>query len=106
MTFPKEQLTESEIIQQALKVQQFTDLARDGAEWINEKLPATYQVSYATVNNWVNDKHEPMEVTVRALQMFYTIDDPRHQLGADIAAFRIRKMEAASRIHWAKGAKV
>lgn len=101
MTVLNKHWTESDIICEALGER----TVRDGADWINEALPETYRITYGTVHNWVSGKHEPEEVTVRALQMFYKLDDPRHQLGADIAALRIKKMEAESRIHWAKGAK-
>lgn len=97
MTVINKKWTESDLICNVLGERS----VRDGADWLNENLPDVYKVSHGTIHNWVVGKHEPEESFVRALQLFYKVEDARYQLGAELAAMRIRKIEASIKAHWA-----
>lgn len=86
--------TESDVICAALEQR----TVREGAEWLNEKLPEDYQVSYSSVYNWTVLIHEPNDEFIRALMMFYPETDSRFQLGKELTEMRLAKMK----VHWVK----
>lgn len=54
---------------------------RDGADWLNEKLPVDYQRTHATLNNWLYDVYPIPFPWIEALVRYYPEGDERHALG-------------------------
>lgn len=54
---------------------------RDAADWLNESLPADYQRTHATLNNWLYGVYPIPFPWIEALVRFYPEGDERHALG-------------------------
>ena len=61
---------------------------RAAAEWFNEKLEKPYRRSHMAVKNWQDGVYKPDDVFIDALLRFYPIEDPRHQLAAELLTMR------------------
>lgn len=87
-TIVNKKWTESDIIADAIGERSY----RDAAEWLNEKLPVDFQISHASVHNWVEGAYKSSWGFIIALTLFYEIKDARYGLGA--ALWNKRNQEA------------
>jgi len=72
---------------------------RDAADWFNEQLPYQFQVTHATIYNWIAGAFKPNYAFLLALTYSYEETDPRHVMGKEIMDMRARNINA----HWAGG---
>ena len=76
--------TEADVIADAIGERS----TRDAAEWLNEKVPADYQITHATVHNWVTGMYKPAYGFLYVLIAFYDKGDPRYKLAHDLHQMR------------------
>lgn len=81
--------TESDVIRDAIGER----TVREAQSWINEALPEKLKISHSSVQNWKKNNNLPLDGTLRILQIFYPLGDPRHELGKTLTEMRIRALE-------------
>lgn len=65
---------------------------QDSADWLNAGIPEAYQVTRATIHNWVVGRNEPSWLNLMAYVLIYPFDDERHKMARQIIDMRNRKI--------------
>lgn len=77
MTVVNKKWSETDVLADALGERSL----RDAADWLNEKLPADYQRTHATLNNWLYGVYPIPFPWIEALVRYYPKGDERRALG-------------------------